>query len=145
MTLGGVDEIAAVAAAWSKAIGKDGRVRLRLSNGVVLEGRLHPTWTLAEVKKLMGRLGDMKSAYRQLAGLPGHAFAAVVAAWNDEIGAPAFFLSRALLFGESAAVFGFNRVARFLNMIARRGLYLVVSGVLRRLHPSRNREAVVVS
>lgn len=128
LTLGGIDEVASLAAMWLRAVKIDRRVCVRLSTGEVLVGWLHHAWSLEDVTSLVGRLGDMKSAYRQLASFPGHAFAAVVAAWDDEVGAPAFFLSRALLFGETAAVFGFNRVSRFLNMVACRGLHLVVSG-----------------
>ena len=88
---------------WLKSCGSDRFINIKLSTGEVLRGKLHHSWTLKEAKKLVGRLADMKSAYRQLAGFPGHLFAAVVAVWDDEIGAPACFLSRALLFGETAA------------------------------------------
>ena len=39
-----------------------------------------------------------------------------------------FFIPRALLFGEAAAVYGFNRVSRFINVILCRGADLVVTG-----------------
>ena len=80
------------------------------------------------MKDPVGRLADMRSACRQLAAFPGHHLAAVVAAWNDEIGAPSFFISGALLFGEASAAFGLNRVSRFLHPVACKGFVLVVTG-----------------
>ena len=108
LTLGGVDEIAAVSVAWLEAIRPDRSVVIVLSDGSVLRGVLHFPWYVKKAMDLVGRLGDVKSAYRQLAGFPGRAFAAVAVAWDSEVEAPAYFIPRALLFGEAAAVYGIN-------------------------------------
>ena len=66
---------------------------------------------------LYGRLLDLKSAYKQLASRPEHAFAAVIATLN-EVGEGVFFIARTLLFGETAAVYNCNRISKLIDTIA---------------------------
>ena len=117
LQLGGVDEIVAIAITILRCVDGSRKVRIKLPSGVVLEGTLSPEWSLEDVRELVGRLGDMKGAYRQLASYPGHRYASVVTVLN-ETGELRHFLALALLFGQSGAVFGFNRVSRFLSVLA---------------------------
>ena len=68
---------------------------------------------------------DLSDAHKQLAIKPEQAYAAVVAALDESTNEALFFLAKTLLFGETAAVYGFNGVARLLEKIAVRMANLV--------------------
>ena len=76
---------------------------------------------------MAGRLADMKKAYKQLAGKPAHTKYFVIAVYDPELDDVVFFLSPTLLFGEAAAVYAFNRVAKFITAVLVRGAGLIVS------------------
>ena len=119
LVFGGVDEATALAVTMVKSVDDQRWVRIFIPGVGVLEGKLADDWLPEEVLKLFGRLADMKGAYRQLAGYPGHRFASVVAILNGE-GQVAYFIPLALLFGQTAAVYGFNRVSKLLSVVASR-------------------------
>ncbi len=50
--------------------------------GKVYREVLHPGWSIESWKKLMGRVTDLKSAYKQLARFPGHRSLSVIAVNN---------------------------------------------------------------
>ena len=127
LVLGGVDEVAALAATWLKAVKDDRSVTVKLPGGTTLRGRLHESFSLEEARTLVGKLADMEGAFKQLAAFPGHAFARVVAVWDHGKQEVVFFLPDALMFGEAAAVYGFNRTSKFLTVVATRCADLVVS------------------
>ena len=68
--LGGVDQIASMAKLWAESVQEDGRVRLRLSTGTVLEGRVHEGFRDASQRLPVSRALDLKQAYRQIAPSP---------------------------------------------------------------------------
>ena len=77
-----VDEVAAIAATWIKAVKDDRKIIIQLPGGARLEGTLHEDFSIDDASALMGRLADLECAYKQLASSPAHAFARVVAAYS---------------------------------------------------------------
>ena len=75
-----------------------------------------------EGAKLVCRLWDLSSAYRQLARAPSHESVTVVACWCPEVRAYKYFRQLALPFGASASVLSFNWIAVALSRILISGL-----------------------
>ena len=69
------------------------------------------------MREVRGGCGDLAAAFRRLARRPAHAAFSVVAVWNPRAARLEWYLLDALAFGEGAAVYGFNRVARALHRI----------------------------
>ena len=112
----GTDAIAAVARLWASAVDQHGNVRIALSDGTVLEGKLHPSLTRQDVLELLARIIDLARAYKQLARHPDDADLAIFAI-QDENGEWQFFEAIALGFGARDAVLSFNLMARALRHI----------------------------
>ena len=90
------------------------RVELRLSNGDELKANVHPEWHAHEVA-FKANAFDLKSAYKQLALAPEDVCKGVVSILEPGDGGEVkCFLMRTLPFGAKAAVYHFNRVARFI-------------------------------
>ena len=66
---------------------------------------------------LSGCCIDLASAFRQVPRLPAHSPFAVVAVHSPETKGVEWYLLDALAFGQKAAVYGFNRVARALDCV----------------------------
>ena len=119
--LGGLDELLCVAKAWHQASSRQELV-LKLSTGEVLSGQRHQAWDLPESRRLVARTTDLKSAYKQLAVRPSQRWASVVTVTDPRSREPRHFVSNTLLFGQVAAVMGFNRAARALKKVMIRSL-----------------------
>jgi hypothetical protein len=63
-------------------------------------------------------VADLENAYKQLAVNPAHAALSVIAAQDPADGKVKLFRALSLMFGETAAVYGFLRVSRALAAIA---------------------------
>jgi hypothetical protein len=89
---------------------KSGRCEFHLRSGKVLSGQVHGGWT--QNLDLQGKTLDMKSAYKQL----GHSLEslkhAVIMAFDPTEQTAKYFVSNAFLFGSTASVYIFNRLAR---------------------------------
>ena len=125
VSLGGIDELAALARTMLQMVSDEGWVEVTLSNGTVLSGKLHDSLTVEEARQLAGRTLDLKSAYKQLLIHRTSEWAAVVAVTDPEDMAKKLFRLNALPFGASAAVLGFNRFARAMRKIGTRLFGLV--------------------
>ena len=68
----------------------------------------------------------MAHAYKQVPVRPDHAWSAVVGVLDPD-GEVRYFLSRTLLFGQTAAVYQYNRVSRAIAHIARVWFYLLIT------------------
>ena len=77
----------------------------------------HPDWK-NESFRFQGRTLDLKSAYKNLACSPSTRWCSVIVSWNPFSKIPAYFISDALMFGSTAAVYAFNRCARGLWFLA---------------------------
>jgi hypothetical protein len=116
--VGGVDVVAGLVRGVLGAVDPNSRrVRVELSDGSVLDGRLHPEWSTSAASTLVGKLWDLKSAYRQLARAPAHASIAIVATWNSQLKRTELYEQLVLPFGSTASVYGFNYVARALQLL----------------------------
>lgn len=67
--------------------------------------------------RLLARMWDLESAYRQLPRAPCHASLTVIAVWNPTAGRHDFFEQPPLGFGASASVLSFNWVAEALKAV----------------------------
>ncbi|CAE7892922.1 unnamed protein product [Symbiodinium necroappetens] len=90
--------------------------KLVLDSGEVLGVRRHPGW--GEGLDLLGKTLDLASAYKQLGCRPETTFNRVLVAWCPDKQRPAFFVSTALMFGATSAVFSFNRCSASLWHLA---------------------------
>ena len=126
LDLGGVDEVVSLAASWMRAFGKQGdEVQVRLSSGLVLEGRKCEEFRGVGLH-LSGRCLDLKSAYKQLALSPADRSCAVIAVLDPEVNRVKYFVSYVLPFGATGSVMAFNRAARALREVLQRFLFLPV-------------------
>lgn len=91
-------------------------ISVELSDGTVLKGEVHKSWNKSI--QWQGRTLDLKAAYKGLAVSPRTKWAAILLAWNVDKGEPALFISDAMLFGCTAAVYAFNRVSRGIWFLA---------------------------
>ncbi|CAE7454418.1 unnamed protein product, partial [Symbiodinium microadriaticum] len=90
--------------------------KLVLDSGEVLEVKRHPGW--GDGLDLLGKTLDLASTYKQLGCKPETTFNRVLVAWCPEKQQPAFFISTALMFGATSAVFSFNRCSASLWYLA---------------------------
>ena len=124
--LRGVDGMAAVVKLMTSAVRPDRSVRICLASGEVLEGWLHPSWNLEDLKMLGGRTLDLEDSYKQFFPKRAHRFLSIVAVPDLEALRVMFFEALSMLFGETAAVYGCNRLFRAMDFILVVGLWMVV-------------------
>eukprot|EP00973_Karenia_brevis_P094669 12423604-Karenia_brevis.AAC.1 len=74
--------------------------------------------SLETLNSAVGRVADLKSAYKQLPLHPGHLCFCVIAVLDPNTGVPKLFISRSLMFGQTAAVYAFLRFSRAFSFIA---------------------------
>ena len=86
----------------------------RSSSAPFSSSQLHPDHAES---RLLVRMWDLESAYRQLARSPSHSSLTIVAAWNPTDKQYAFFEQPPLGFGASASVISFNWVAAALKSV----------------------------
>ena len=121
--LGGVDEVACLARRLAAAGDNDGKVRVELPDGTLLEGELHDYFR-ANKRALMGRALDLSAAYRQLPVHPESLKHAVIACFDPGAAPARLFLANALPFGATASAYSFSRCSRSLWWIGARLLKL---------------------
>ena len=107
--------------------GEHGSIHVVLDSGEALVGKLHTTWGPPSEWVWLGRTLDLQAAYKQLALHPSSLWCAVLATFNPVSARPAYFVSQALLFGSTASVYAFNRLARGLWHLAVTKLMIVAS------------------
>ena len=112
-----VDRLAEVLLEILRAVRSGGIVLITLSTGELLQGFVHAEWEHSPGDggiDILGRLLDLKSAYKQLGVHEESLWASNVHLDSIDGGAPQYFKSYALLFGSTASVYSFNRLARAL-------------------------------
>ena len=77
--------------------------------------------------KWLGKCLDLSKAYKQIGILPEHRYLSVIFC-HDNKGLPRFYVSNALMFGATAAVYSFNPVSRSLRFLFNKML-LIPCGV----------------
>ena len=111
-----VDRILELTKVILAAEGTGGVVLITLSDGTRLQGKCQPSWDRSEGIGInfLGRLLDLKSAYKQMAVHSESLWASNVHLASAEGGGKDFYTSHALLFGATASVYAFNRLARVI-------------------------------
>ena len=84
------EHVLAWARAWAGSAEQDRSLSLTLDSGELWTTDLHEQWTIAEWSSLLGRVADLKSAYKQLARHPAHASFSIIALRAPD-GKAAFF------------------------------------------------------
>lgn len=105
-----------------ESIGDQCNVCFRLSNGMVLRGKLHDSLLGGKASCIRGRTLDLDSAYKQILTSKASLWCSVLAIENPA-GYKKLFISNVLPFGASAS----NRLARALHTIGERIFGLVWS------------------
>ena len=126
LDLPGIDGVSTMARTWLESIGDQCNVCFRLSNGMVLRGKLHDSLLGGKAFCIKGRTLDLDSAYKQILTSKACLWCSVLAIENPA-GYKKLFISNVLPFGASASVYGFNRLARALHTIGERIFGLVWS------------------
>ena len=109
VSLYGVDQIVA----WSKikAQSTSNRdVSVTDTAGRIGKTKLAGDWTVDMWKSTVGRVADLKAAYKQLASAPKHASLAAIAVRVPGSGQTKFFRTMGLMFGQTAAVHAFLKI-----------------------------------
>ena len=75
----GLDQVVSWARAWTGSVQEGGEISVRDSGGKQHRRWLHPEWKDGEFTNLVGRVTNLKNAYKQLAVHPAHANLSVVA------------------------------------------------------------------
>ena len=101
-------------------------MRIYLDDGTVLVGQLAADLDLESARQLVGRVLDLKGAYKQLASHPADQALSIVAVFCPDSNTVLLFRALALMFGATAAVYAFLRVSRALARLATGLLGLVV-------------------
>ena len=112
-----LDSVVAFARDWLEAVSDARIVYMEDDAGGVWYGSLHAEWKVQEWRDLLGKVADLKSAYKQMPSSPRSASVSVIAVRlakdND-----AYFRALSLMFGTTAAVYGFLRISRAISALS---------------------------
>ena len=123
----GIDRILGMLKIWTRLLKSKGRVQITLPDGSVKQGLKHPDFDGPEAKKLLGRLLDLKRAYKQLARAMKDAALSVFSLPGVDGRPPEYYEALVLGFGARNAVLGFNYAARAIRHVANVALYIAVT------------------
>ena len=82
--LRGLDQVVAWAREWQFSVGSDRSVNILLDDGEVLSGTLAAELEDLDARQLVGRVLDLKGAYKQLAAHPADKGLSIVAVYDPE-------------------------------------------------------------
>ena len=114
----GLDQVVSWSRAWTGSVDAERTLRLKDSGGKCYETWLSDEWSGDEFVNLVGRVADLKSAYKQLPVNPVHASLNIIAVQPPGGQPVSFFQARSLMFGQTAAVYAFLRFSRAISAIA---------------------------
>ena len=67
-----LDQVVAWSRAWEEAVSDEGKIRIDDTANCYWEESIHEDWGKLGLKKLRGRVADLKQAYKQLPSSPAH-------------------------------------------------------------------------
>ena len=105
----GLDHVVGWSRQWSTLADPLGAVSVQDTAGEWHTGELHEAWKHEQWSSIRGRVADLKSAYKQLPRHPADSALSVVAVQKPGNGWVSYFRAQSLMFGETAAVYGFLR------------------------------------
>eukprot|EP00973_Karenia_brevis_P057531 8001880-Karenia_brevis.AAC.1 len=91
-----LDQVVEWSRAWQDAVKEDKSFETLNSAGRIHGSKLHLEWGDIGFCDLVGRVADLKSAYKQLPLHPGHLCFCVIAVLDPSTGVPKLFISRSL-------------------------------------------------
>ena len=94
------------------------KFRIKLDEGSDLVGTVNPEWGDIRSLDLCGRTLDLSAAYKNLGNSSKTLWACIISVWNPKTKAFQMHVSNALMFGSTASVYAFNRVAKALQHLA---------------------------
>lgn len=124
VSMKGLDHVVNLTRARLQSVNELGQFNISDDCGGCWSGSLHPEWTPDSWRSIVGRVADLKSAYKQLPVHPAHAAFSIVALSNG--GAVSFFRGISLMFGTTAAVYAFLRFSRAIAFLGTRLLQLSI-------------------
>jgi len=120
-----LDQVVAWSRAWAEGVASGSRLQLVDSAGYLWDEPLDRDWGEEGACRLVGRVADLKQAYKQLPSSPAHQALGIVAVKSPD-GSRKLYKSRSLMFGQAAAVYGFLRFSRAIAALGTSLLALVL-------------------
>ena len=117
VSLKSLDTVVAVSRALLESPSDDGSVIVHDTAGRQWRASLSEEWSRESFTDLVGRVADLKGAYKQLACHPAHRCFSIIAL-PKRSGAVEYFEALSLMFGQTAAVYGFLRFSRALSALS---------------------------
>ena len=111
LTLFDVDTLVSMVVQVAKAFQRP-QSPLSTSMGEEIPLNVSPAWT--KPYEVLGRTLDLQSAYKQIGPFMPDLWNRVIMVYDPESKGPRYFISSALMFGSTAAVYAFNRMSRSL-------------------------------
>ena len=127
ISLGGVDTVVGMAKAMAGSVSADRSIRIPDGSGNFLVGLLHDEWSLEEARSIVGRVVDLKAAYKQVMRSQEDADIAILSVFNPYTQSSELYETLALPFGSSGSVFGFNRVSLALREVFQKHFKMTVT------------------
>ena len=109
LTLFDIDTLAAMVLQVAKAL-QQRTGEVRSAGGAVLDLGVSSLWQ--QPLNVLGRTLDLQSAYKQVGPCMDDVWNRVIMVFDPVNGCPKYFISSALMFGSTAAVYAFNRISR---------------------------------
>ena len=116
VSLKSLDTVVAYSRAWMESADQSGRIKIHDTSGKVWTSIVDPSWQ-GSFQDLVGRVADLKGAYKQLPRHAAHRCFSVIVLQRQS-GEVQFFEALSLMFGQTAAVYAFLRFSRALSALA---------------------------
>ena len=145
IVLDGLEEVTARTRAWMEIAVND-QFNILDKEGVSYTGVINEEWGMKGSMDLVGRVADLRRAYKQVPLSPCHAFASVISVLCPSSRVPALFVSTSLSFGQTAAVYAFLRISRALAALAARLFFvgsIAYSGDFTKIEPVATAESAI--
>ena len=121
-----IDHVVSWARAWLSSVSEDRTYEILDSEGMKWQTEINNEWSVEDWKDMVGRVADLANAYKQVPACPSDASFGIIAVQDPNLGKVKLFKALSLMFGETAAVYGFIRFSRALSALGARLFDLVI-------------------